>query len=142
MATSQSPNVVTDSPADRGDKLRAVRPDHRVPVVTEQNRQPRLVQAVLPEQAVGRPAVSGDEAEWHVEAGQQLPKLVPGAIIEADDAEQLEGDLGILGPIGQALADDTVEVLLEHPRLGDVRVGLAQGHGLDDRAPRRVITLH
>jgi hypothetical protein len=38
-----------------------------------------------------------DEAERHVEAGQQFPQLVPGAVIDADDAEQLEGSLGIPG---------------------------------------------
>ena len=135
-------DVVADGPADCGDELRAVRPDRRVPVVTNEDRKPRLVQAMLAEQVASRPAVGGDEAERHVEAGQQFPQLVPCAVIEADDAEQLEGSLGIPGPVGQADADHTVEILLEHPRLGDVRMGLAEDHRLDDRAPRRVVALH
>ena len=88
-------------------------------------------------------AVGGVEVERHVEAGQQLAQLVRAAVLEPpDDVEQLEAGLLILGPLGQELADHAVEILLEHPRLGDVVVGLAQRHGLDDRAARRVVALH
>jgi hypothetical protein len=58
---------------------------------------------------------------------------VPG---QPDDVEQLEAGLLILGPLGQERADLAVEILFEHPRLGDVIVGLAERHGPDDRAAR------
>ena len=56
--------------------------------------------------------------------------------------EQLEAGFLILGPLGQELADFAVEILFEHPWLGDVIVGLAERHGLDDRAARRIVAFH
>jgi hypothetical protein len=88
-------------------------------------------------------AVNGEKVERHVEAGEQLPQLVGAAVLElSDDVEQFEAGFLILGPFGEELADDAVEILFEHPRLGDVIVGLAESHGLDDRAAHRVVALH
>lgn len=64
--------------------------------------------------------------ERHVEAGEQLPQVVRAAVLEPpDDVEQVEAGRLVLGPVGQELADFTVEILLEHPGLAQVVVGLA-----------------
>ena len=95
------------------------------------------------EQVAALLAVGGVEAERHVEAGEQLSQLVRAGVLgQPDDVEQLEAGLLVLGPFGQELADLAVEILFEHPRLGEVIVGLAERHGLDDRAARRVVALH
>ena len=88
-------------------------------------------------------AIGDVEVERHVEAGEQLSHLVGAAVLgQPDDVEQLEAGLLILGPVGQELADFPVEILFKHPRLGEVIIGFAERHGLDDRAARRVVALH
>ncbi len=134
-------HVLADRPAHRGDEPGAVRPDRHLAVVPDQDRKPGAVQAVLAEQAAARLAAGIGEPERHVEPGQQVPQLVPGGVLASHHAEQVEGGLGIPGPVGQALADHAVQVLLEHPGLGQVIVGLAQRHGLHDRALRGVVTV-
>ena len=90
-----------------------------------------------------RPGFGGVEVERHVEAGEQLAQLVRAAVLEpSDDVEQVEAGFLIRGPFGEELADFAVEILFEHPRLGEVIVGLAERHGLDDRAAHRVVALH
>ena len=63
-------------------------------------------------------AVYGEKVERHVEVGEQLPQLVGAAVLElSDDVEQFEAGFLILGPFGEELAENTVEILFEHPRL-------------------------
>jgi hypothetical protein len=83
------------------------------------------------------------EVELHVEAGEHISQLMCAAVLQPpDDVEQLEADLLVLRPFGEELADGPVEIKFQYPRLGDVVVGLAERHGLDDRAARRVVALH
>ena len=90
-----------------------------------------------PKQATARFAAGVMKVERHVEAGEQLPQLMGFAVLEpAYDVEQLEAGLLVLGPFSEELADLALQVLLEHPRLGEVVVGLAERHGADDRASR------
>ncbi len=120
----------------------ARRLDHRVAVVADHDRQARRVQALLFEQLAAGLGVGAVKLERHAEAGKQLPQLVGAAVVErSDDAEQLEAGFLVLGPVGQEPADRAVKILFEHPRLGEVVIGLAQRHGLDDRAARRVVAL-
>jgi hypothetical protein len=110
-------------------------PDH--------DRQPRRVQTLVPEQTAARRAVRGGEPERHVEPDEQLAQLVRATVLErADDVEQVEGGFLVPGPLGQELADPPIQVRLQHPGLAQVVVGLAERHGLDDRAACRVVALH
>ena len=66
------------------------------------------------------------ETKRHVEPGQHISQLVRGAVHGTpDNAEQLKASLLILSPFGQEPAHFAVEILLQHPRLADVKVGLA-----------------
>ena len=98
---------------------------------------------MVSQQAAARRGIGRVEPERHVEAGEQLAQVVRAVVLEPpDNTEQLESGLLVLGPVGQELADLAVEILLEHPGLAEVVVSLAQRHGPDDRASRRVVALH
>ena len=117
--------------------------DHRVAVVADHHRQPRRVKAPAFEHAAARRGVGAVEAERNVEAGEHVTKFARAAMIVAsDDVEQVEAGLLVLRPLGQELTDHAVEILLEHPWLGDVIVGFAQRHSLDNRAASRVVALY
>ena len=136
-------DVVTGISADRLDDLGGRRLDHRVAVVADHDGQARRVQALVIKQAAARRGVSGVEVERHVETGEQFPQLMRTGVLELpDDVEQVEAGFLVLGPVGQELTDFTVQILLEHPWLAEVVVSLAQRHGPDDRAARRVVALH
>ena len=136
-------HVAARAAAGRLDDLRGRRPDHRVAVVADHDRQQRAVEALAAQQLPAALAGSGIEPERHVEPGDQLAQLVRAAVVGVpDDLEQVEPAGLVLGPFGQELADQPVEVRLEQPRLGQVIVGLAQRDGRDHRAARRVVTIH
>ena len=136
-------DVVVHAPAGSLDELAGCRLDHRVAVMTNHHRQVRRVEAPEFENAAARRAVGAIEAERNVEAGEHLAQLARAAMIgTSDDAEQVEAGLLVLRPFGQELADHAVEILLEHPWLGDVIVGLPECHCLDDRAVNRVVALY
>jgi hypothetical protein len=134
--------VAVDAAADGLDDLRPGGLDERVVVVADQHRQPRPVQPGARQQPAARITVGGAEVERHAEPGQQLAQLVRAAVmLAADDPEQVEARLLVLGPVGEELAHQAVQDLLQHPRLHDVVVGLAQRHGLDDGAAHRIVAL-
>ncbi len=82
------------------------------------------------------------KVERHVEPREQVSQLVRAAPLRlTHDVEQVKSQLLILGPARQELSHHPVQILLKHPRLGDVIVRLAEGHGFDDRAAGRVVTL-
>src|SRR4029453_7967666 len=101
----------------------------------EQQHHPAGLLAHLLQQCFAMLGIIWVEAEAEPVALQQIAYLVAARIpLRTDDSDHLDRRTVDLRPLAEQLRDQRVELLFPRlPRLGQVRVEVVEGHGLNDR---------
>ena len=134
---------LSDAPADGGDDLGGRRLDHRVVVVADHHRQPRAVE-VPGSSRSRRPSALSTVWKWNGtlnRVSSSRSSLVARSWSPPTTWNSSKPASWSLAHSARNSLMSAVQILFEHPRLDEVVVGLAERHGLDDRAAHRVVAL-